>query len=264
MDCLVYVDPSQRGEWVLTLAAQLPRGYASRMVLLGTEEDEALAPGLLARAAARLAVTGTLLVERLAAGPAERAILEESTAHTYGLVIVPPAGRNALTRMLKGSRVATVVRSVRASVLVARRPPARLGRMLAAVSGGTVSEALVEATLRLETATGARATFLHVVPEIALPFARTAGSAEDATQAHVEPTADPAATVRRLLQARGRELVEREGLVVDEVLAEVEHGAHDLLVVGVPSERERSWGREDTTERLLLACPTSTLIVRGP
>ena len=28
MDCLVYVDPSQRGEWVLTLAAQLPRAYA--------------------------------------------------------------------------------------------------------------------------------------------------------------------------------------------------------------------------------------------
>ena len=137
--------------------------------------------------------------------------------------------------------------------------------MLAAVSGGAVSEAVVEAALRLETATGARATFLHVAPEIALPFARTAGSAEGRHRGPAaEPTADPAATARRLLQARGRELVEREGLVVDEVLAEVEHGAHDLLVVGAPPERDRSWGREDTTERLLLACPTSTLIVRIP
>ena len=64
-----------------------------------------------------------------------------STAHAYGLVIVPPAGRNALTRMLKGSRVATVVRSVKASVLVARRPPQRVRTILAAISGGDPSAA---------------------------------------------------------------------------------------------------------------------------
>ena len=58
--------------------------------------------------------------------------------------------------------------------------------------------------------------------------------------------------------------MEREGLVVDEVIAEVEQGAFDLLVVGAPPERDRGWGREDTTERLLLACPTSTLVVRAP
>ena len=58
MDCLIYVDASQRGEWVLDLAAQLPRAYASRMVLLATPEDEGLSPGLLTRAKARLAGTG--------------------------------------------------------------------------------------------------------------------------------------------------------------------------------------------------------------
>jgi nucleotide-binding universal stress UspA family protein len=265
MDCLVYVDGSHRGEWVLSLAAQLPRAYAPRMVLLATAEDEALAPGLLARARARLAVTGAALEEKASPGPAERAILEESKAHSYDLIIVPPAGRNALTRMLKGSRVATVVRSVRASVLVARRPPARLSRILAAVSGGAASEAVVASALRLESALGARATFLHVASEIALPFERPAGSAEEAVaKKGVAPGTDPAEDARRLLQARGRALVEREGLVVDEVIAEVEQGAHDLLVVGAPPLRDRSWGREDTTERLLLACPTSILVVRAP
>ena len=53
--------------------------------------------------------------------------------------------------------------------------------------------------------------------------------------------------------------------MVDELIAQVEHDAYDLLVVGASPERgHRGWGREDTTERLLLACPTSTLIVRGP
>jgi nucleotide-binding universal stress UspA family protein len=62
----------------------------------------------------------------------------------------------------------------------------------------------------------------------------------------------------------GRELVEREGLVVDEVIGEVEHGAHDLLVVGAsPEGGAAGWGREDTTERLLLSCPVSVFIVRA-
>ena len=260
MDCLVYVDASQRGEWVLTLAAQLPRDYASHLVLLATEDDEALAPGLLARARGRLLATGADFVERLCPGPAERAILEESTAHAYGLVIVPPAGRNALTRMLKGSRVATVVRSVKASVLVARRPPQRVQRILATVSGGGLSAAVVEAALRLEQATGARTTFFHVASEVALPYEPRDGSA--AAEGHASDLSERA---RTLVGARGRELALREGLVVDEVIAEVEHGAHDLLVVGAAPEPEhRGWGREDTTERLLLACPVSTLIVHGP
>ena len=263
MDCLVYVDASHRGEWVLTLAAQLPRDYASRLVLLATEEDEALAPGLLARARARLLVTGGDFVEKVCPGPAERAILEESTAHAYGLVIVPPAGRNALMRMLKGSRVATVVRSVNASVLVARRPPERVRRLLVAVSGGEMSPAVVEAGLRLERALGAQATFFHVASEVALPFERSDGSPGAPTAA--PSSTDPAEGARSLLRTRGRELALREGLVVDELIAEVEHGAYDLLVLGASPEGEpRSWGREDTTERLLLACPTSTLIVRGP
>ena len=268
MDCLVYVDASHRGEWVLTLAAQLSRDYASRIVLLATEEDEALAPGLLTRARARLLATGADLAERLCPGPAERAILEESTAHAYGLVIVPPAGRNALMRMLKGSRVATVVRSVKASVMVARRPPERVRRLLVAVSGGEMSPAVVAAGFRLERALGAEATFFHVASEVALPFERPAGTPGAGTAAPADgwrPVAEPVERARSLVRAQGRELALREGLVVDEVIGEVEHGAHDLLVIGAAPEREpRAWGREDTTERLLLACPTSTLIVRGP
>jgi nucleotide-binding universal stress UspA family protein len=258
MDSLVYVDPSHRGEWVLALAAQLPREYADCLVLLATEEDAARDDGLLARARARLAATGARLEEKRAPGPAERAILEEAAAQNYGLVVVPPAGRNALQRMLKGSRVATVVRAVHASVLVARRPPAHVQRILAAVSGGELSAAVVQAGLELEQAFGARTVFFHVAPEVALPFERS-GAAE------VELAEDPALAARQQLALHGRELVEREGLVVDEVLAEVEQGAHDLLVVGAPPERgPAGWGREDTTERLLLACPVSVLIVRGP
>jgi hypothetical protein len=44
------------------------------------------------------------------------------------------------------------------------------------------------------------------------------------------------------------------------VLDEYEAGAHHLLVIGARGEAG-GFGREDLTERLLLRCPGSTLIV---
>jgi len=251
--CLVYVDPSSRGEWALRLAGLLAPGL-SGVTLLATEEDAAADPGLLSRA--RGAVDGVALVEeRRAPGPAERAILKEAARGSFDLVIVPPAGRGALSRMLKGSRVASVVKSVGTSVLVARRPPARLHRILAAVSGGGATAAVVTGALQMEQALGASACFLHVASEVALPYepARPAAAAA--------APADETTRARQALASAGRDLVVREGLVVEEILAELEQGAHDLLVAGA-SASESGWGREDVTERVLLRCPTSMLIVR--
>ena len=256
MDCLVYVDPSQRGEWALDVAALVLPRLAKRVVLLVTAEDLAKDEALLSRARARLSGIA-ILEEKTAAGPAERAIGAEVLTHRYDLVVVPPAGRNALQRMLKGSRVATVVRSVPASVLVARRPPSKLARILVALSGGAASQSVIEAALQMEQATGAQATFFHVASEVALPYPPERGATGT-------PPEDAAARARAALAASGRTLSVREGLVVDEVLAEVENSAHDLLVAGAEiASAPGGWAREDVTERLLLACPTSILIVRG-
>jgi len=257
MDCLLYVDPSHRGEWALDLAALILPGLAGRVLLLVTAEDAAKDPALLSRARARLSGIATL-EEKTAPGPAEKAIGAEVLALRYDLVVVPPAVRNALQRMLKGSRVATIVRSVPASVLVARRPPPRLERILAALSGGPTTGSVVKMALELERASGARASFLHVASEVALPY-----EPEQAAVAAPSPE-DAAARARAALLRVGRELVVREGLVVDEILAEVEHNAHDLLVAGAETAADPGgWAREDVAERLLLACPTSMLIVRG-
>jgi nucleotide-binding universal stress UspA family protein len=255
VNSLVYVDPSQRGEWALALAALVLPGLAERVVLLATEEDASRSPELLALARARLSGVASV-EERVARGPAEKAIGSEVAQGRYEFVVVPPAGRNALQRMLKGSRVATVVRSVPASVLVARRPPERLERVLCALSGGPSSARVVATTLAFEKATGARARFFHVASEVALPFH------PEGALASAAPWADPAQSARAALEPHGRQLLVREGLVVEEILAEVEHGADDLLVVGAPGAPAGAWTREDTTERLLLGCGTSVLIVR--
>jgi nucleotide-binding universal stress UspA family protein len=251
VNCLVYVDPSSRGEWALRLAA-LVAPSASKLTLLATEEDAARDPQLFSKA--RAALGSAPVEERRAAGPAEVAIPREAVQGDYALVIVPPAGRSALARMLKGSRVASVVKSVRAQVLVARRPPAKLARLLAAVPGGPAAPVVVAAALEMERLLGATATFLHVASEVALPYAPAHGTSGP-------PPSDARAEARRAVEAVGRSLVIREGLVVEEILEELESGAHDLLVAGA-SASESAWGREDVTERILLRCPTSMLICR--
>jgi nucleotide-binding universal stress UspA family protein len=99
---------------------------------------------------------------------------------------------------------------------------------------------------------------VHVRPEVPLP--RGTGDAPIAAEL---PGARDVAAVHTALAARGRagDLRLRDGLVVEETLDSFEEGAFHLLVVGAHGESSVGFGREDVTERLLLGCPGSTLIV---
>jgi nucleotide-binding universal stress UspA family protein len=93
---------------------------------------------------------------------------------------------------------------------------------------------------------------------VALPFAAAAAAWGGADVDGADTQA-----VRAALAARGREadLALRDGPVVEELLDAFEAGAFHLLVVGARSEEDAGFGREDVTERLLLGCPGSTLVV---
>lgn len=261
MTCLVYVDASPRGEWAVDMARSLPAEMRRELVLLATEEDVAQIPGLLQQAAARLAGPSSQVRSLTAPGPAERAIIEQAALQRYALIVVPPAGRRALARMLRGSRVATVVRRVRANVLIARRPPDQLRRVLAAVSGGPLTRFVVQAAIELAHPLHAQLKFLHIAPEVTLPFGRPE------TPGARYPPEDAVAAVRSRLRELGlpEELLLREGLVVEEVIDQVEQGAFDLLVVGAPAAESKAlWAVEDVTERIVLQCAASILVVRVP
>lgn len=255
MRVLVYVDPKPRGEWAIGIAGQLP-GRDIELQLLATAEDVAADQALVDRARARL---GGVAGVTTRPGPAERAVVAEALERRYDLLVVPPAGRGAVARMLRGSRVASVVRSVRTPVLVARRPPPRVERVLAGLSGRASTLPVLEAALAWE-AVGASVSLLHVQPEVALP----AGPGEPG---FALPTTSPdAAAARAAAALRGREaeLALREGAVVEELLEAFDASASQLLVIGARGEHETGFGREDVSERLLLGCPGSTLVVPGP
>jgi nucleotide-binding universal stress UspA family protein len=258
MDGLVFVDPSPRGDWALSLAALLPGRERWRFHLLATESDREADAGLLDRAAGRLA--GARAVRRVVRpGPPRRAIVAEAEAQRYDLIVLPPAGRNALQRMIRGSRVATVVRRVHAPVLVARHPPARVERILAAVSGGAATDAVVSWAAELGAGLGAHVDYLHVSSEVALPFPP---HGEGGTRVPPPPDALHSAQAALARAGGSGSLIVREGLAVDEVLDAFESGSYDLLVAGSsPEVGHERVGREHATERIVLGCPGSTLVV---
>jgi nucleotide-binding universal stress UspA family protein len=115
---------------------------------------------------------------------------------------------------------------------------------------------VIRVALVLAQGLGAELRFVHVASEVALPFGGEA--------AH--PAGAPVESVRSMLAAAGvpSNLAVREGLVVEEVIEEFEDGAHHLLVSACGARSlPRPQGREDVTERILLRCPGSTLIVPG-
>jgi len=257
---MIYVDPSPRGEWALALARLLPAALRPPLVLLATDEDVQHHALLLEQARARLGRAEAVAL-RHRPGPAEHAIVAEASEAHHNLIVVPPAGRKAIARMLRGSRVATVVRTVQANVLVARRPPPSIRRVLAALSGGRLTHAVAEAAARLAGPLGAELLLLHVAPEVTLPFTHHPGPLPPAGAGS---DTDALETVRAAAARVGAARMDaREGLVVEEVLEEVEAGAHDLLVLGAsPAMAAHRWAVQDVTERVLLRCPVSTLIVR--
>ncbi len=268
MEILVYVDPSSRGEWALKAAEPLLPALATDVALLATAEDVQADPQLLERAEARLKGKASRVRKVVGKGPAERAVFEETSAHRFLMVVVPPAGRRAIARLIKGSRVATVVRQVSSSVLVARRPPDRFRRVLVAVAGGPHSLSTTLSAVEVARALHADVTVLHVQSAVdisgGLPHPGRFVPGGDEREAERRETFGE---ISQILARHGyrRDLTIREGFVLEELLAEIEENAHDLLVIGAHRAEGRDrWMLDDVTERILLGCPIPILVVRAP
>src|SRR4029453_980527 len=123
MKLLLFVEPTERGEWAMQLADELARGLGGPIVLLTNEENLAREPRVLLDAAQRFAqIPGLAITKKTRPGLVREAVIEESRESRPAITIVPPAGRNKLTRIFKGSRVQAVVHSAPSTVMVARRP----------------------------------------------------------------------------------------------------------------------------------------------
>ncbi|MER3513995.1 MAG: hypothetical protein C4310_06050 [Chloroflexota bacterium] len=268
MRVLVFVDELPTAGQALGLARLLAQRFPVEPTLLTTEEAGGMA--LLEQASSQLYADGATfpaarrLVRR---GSSEEVITAESWERKYDLIIVAPAGRRGLARLLYGSRVANVVRAVATSVLIARQTPEVLRRILVGVTGSEHSAVDVRVAARLAQAFGAEVTVLHVVSQVPLIFTGLAEMRHD-LERFLEmdaPVAQQLKRAREVLDAYGipNRIELREGLVRDEIVDEVVEGRHDLLVVGAHvGEGMAGLLLDDIADHLVRQCPVSTFVVR--
>ncbi len=208
-------------------------------------------------------------VKRLyTSAPAEQAIPEATRAAKYDLVLVAPAGRRGLVRMVLGSRVVTLIHQAATSVLIARQTPPRIQRIVVGVSGSAHAEQDVRLAGVLARALGARLSLAHILSQIPLTYSDLQHIQTELEQflASDTPAARQLRRAREILAEAGLEadILLREGLVRDELLALLNEIPADLFVVGAHARAESGLDYyEDIAEQVAQAAPISTLVVRA-
>ncbi len=270
MRILLYVDGSRYSQWALQVALVLIAHFQTAVTLLTPGRDAGVDPDWLAEARQQLmAATQGTLREASQPGSAEEAIMVEADAHAYDLILLAPAGRSGLRRLLHGSRVAQVVRTSETSVLVAREPLTAIQRMLVSVGGDRRSLQMVEAAAQWARALGAKTTILHIVSQLPLFFTgldAEEGHQTDAQMLAMEPEAQEVLQeARRILEEAGvfDRLLLREGLVDEQVLKALDTEDIELLVLGAhASAGVNRLLIDDLCDRLVQRSPVTTLVVR--
>jgi len=194
----------------------------------------------------------------------EEGIAQECLKGDYNLAILAPAGRRGFIRLFYGSMVAKVVRKVSSSVMVVRAGVVPPRRILTCVSGSRHSLANVRAAAQFGVAFGAQVTILMVLSQLPVEF-----SGAEAPQAREDflnsdhPMAEHLRAARDLLRNLGAKGGVRvaEGLVVEEILEDMETFDHDLLILGTHRAEDYDPMYEDLTSELVQRSTRTMLVV---
>jgi len=231
----------------------------------GREEDT---NRLVEAAAAELEEAGIPVTIQRRTGHIAEEVVRQAQTTPYDLLIIGSRGRHGVARLLLGSVALHVAGHAPVPVLVVKGRAEDLKRFLVCSSAGPVSERTIRFAGHLAHALGASVTLLHVMSQ--LPLAEGAvpddleASAEELIQ-HRSPEGVHLSQMLDLLVAEGvvTRAVVRHGLVLDEIIAEVQEGHYDLLVSGAhvtPGLNARLV--DDLSADILLAANCPVLVVR--
>lgn len=281
MNILLYANSPEKARLLLPWVQGLSRHFAALVTVQTTREP---APGELAAAEIFREELEPSENLRLEATRTEEEAPEEGIAETalkgdYNLAILAPAGRRGFIRLFYGSMIAKVVRRVSTSVMVVRAGVVPPRRILVCVSGSRHSLTNVRAAAQLAVIFGSTVTIMMVLSQLPVGFTQEADEGAG-TDGGAKPGADQpgwqerflksdhslavhlraAGDLLRNLGAKGGVRVV-EGLVIDEILDELEAFDHDLLVLGTHRAEDYDPMYEDLTSEMVQKSSRTTLIV---
>lgn len=168
-------------------------------------------------------------------GEAEQVIPEKANSGNY-ITVVSPLGRTQIRRLIVGRSIRPLMERIQGPILYVPEMRLPLKRILIS-AGGLGYEADAEnLALQVATANQAEVTILHVVPPTDLEYPTTRG-----LRGHTKDLAEtdtlPGRSLRHALeiaQSAGlnAKAIARQGIIVEEILAEVREGNYDMVCMG--------------------------------
>jgi len=266
MRWLISIDGSDRSERAAQFATAFLRPGEDQAILLGISADGNQEP--LRRSLDDVGrLLGPLVIKRsVRAEPVPVAIELEAIQEQVDVAVYGSRGRHGITSRLLGSVAARLAHDRPCSVLIVRDQLKPVHRILVGISISPKREATLEMTGRLAAATNAEVVVMHVMSQLALSDSAQA----DQLRMTAEQAIGHQTTEGRLLEealetlqglgVAARPLI-RHGLVLDEMLAEIESGEYGLVVIGAHSDFQTiAWSAllvEDVAKDILLntRCP---------
>ena len=168
-------------------------------------------------------------------GEAEQVIPEKANSGNY-ITVVSPLGRTQIRRLIVGRSIRPLMERIQGPILYVPEIRLPLKKILIS-AGGLGYEADAEnLALQVASANQAEVTILHVVPPTDLEYPTTRG-----LRGHTKDLAEtdtlPGRSLRHALEIAqnaglSARAIARQGIIVEEILAEVREGNYDMVCMG--------------------------------
>lgn len=168
-------------------------------------------------------------------GEAENVIPETSNGGNY-ITVVSRLGRPQLRRLISGRSIRPLMERIKGPILYVPELRLPLKKILISAGGLGYEEAAENLALQVATANQAEVTIMHVVPLTELDYPATRG-----VRGHTDDLAQtntlPGRSLRHALEIAQKaglnaKAIARQGIVVEEILAELKEGNYDMVCMG--------------------------------
>lgn len=243
MHILICTDGSQAAEQaaLLMMKFQFPEG--TRFTILGVSEtdgDQVQLNIAFERIEAMFTATGSLVQKKMRYGDAAEEIIKETESEAFELVAVGVSGKTRPFPVFRaGSTTKKLARTLTMPLVIARSVPEKISKILICTGGESQSLENIRTAARFLAFVPTKITLLHVMSQLALrldsPDQDLLDTAESAILRGTREGRHFLQAMEILRQAGISETITpklRHGLVIDEVIKELNEGQYDLMVIG--------------------------------
>jgi len=198
-------------------------------------------------------------------GEAEQVIPEKANRGNY-ITVVSPLGRTQIRRLIAGRSIRPLMERIQGPILYVPEIRLPLKKILISAGGLGYEAAAENLALQVASANRAEVTILHVIPPTDLDYPSTRG-----LRGHEKDLAEtntlPGRSLRHALEIAqnaglNAKAIARQGIIVEEILAELHEGNYDMVCMGssYSANTLRQYYAPNITAEVALAahCPVLT------